>query len=287
MTEALTRLPADGLTTMGGRIVHVVTQPGAGPPVVFLGGCGVPSYEWDFVADLLPDLALVRLDRPGLMGSPWPEELPRLAAEVDTLEALLETVGAAIVLAHSMAGFHAEAVVRQRPDLVLGLVLVDGSVEMTPRQPRSRRRWLSLARLVRRAMVVPLLRLPASFLQRLLVVAQSHRQLSEPVSPLVRRTFRDPETIASVLAEQAAYADQAWDLARLRENSTWPEISTIVLTAAAVRGGRWIAKQARLATLLNARQVVVQDSHHLIMLDRPDAVAHAVRALRNMEADHD
>jgi poly(3-hydroxyoctanoate) depolymerase len=287
MTEALTRLPADGLTTMGGRIVHVVTQPGAGPPVVFLGGCGVPSYEWDFVADLLPDLALVRLDRPGLMGSPWPEELPRLAAEVDTLEALLETVGAAIVLAHSMAGFHAEAVVRQRPDLVLGLVLVDGSVEMTPRQPRSRRRWLSLARLVRRAMVVPLLRLPASFLQRLLVVAQSHRRLSEPVSPLVRRTFRDPETIASVLAEQAAYADQAWDLARLRENSTWPEISTIVLTAAAVRGGRWIAKQARLATLLNARQVVVQDSHHLIMLDRPDAVAHAVRALRNMEADHD
>jgi poly(3-hydroxyoctanoate) depolymerase len=42
---------------------------------------------------------------------------------VDTLETLLETVGAAIVVAHSMAGFHAEALVRQRPDLVVGLVL--------------------------------------------------------------------------------------------------------------------------------------------------------------------
>jgi pimeloyl-ACP methyl ester carboxylesterase len=281
MVESQTGLPADGLVTLGGRLVHMATQPGAGPPVVLLGGCGVPSYEWDFVADLLPDLALVRLDRPGLMGSPWPNELPRLAAEVDTLEALLETVGASIMVAHSMASFHAEALIRQRPDLVVGLVLVDGSAEMTPRQPRSRRRWLWLARLVRRAMVVPLLRLPALFLQRLLVVAQSHRRISEPVSPLVRRTFRDPETIASVLAEQAAYADQAWDLARLRESSAWPEIPTIVLTAAAVRGDRWIAKQSRLATLLKARQVVVTDSRHLIMLDRPDVVAQAVRALRH------
>jgi poly(3-hydroxyoctanoate) depolymerase len=280
MTEAQIRLPADGLTTLGGRIVHVVAQPGAGPPVVLLGGVGVPSYEWDFVADLLPDLALVRLDRPGLMGSPWPDELPRLAAEVDTLEGLLENVGAAIVVAHSMASFHAEALVRQRPDLVVGLVLVDGSVEMTPRQSGSRR-WLWLARLVRGAMAVPLLRLPASYLQRLLVVAQSHRRLSEPVAPVVRRTFRDPETIASVLAEQAAYADQAWDLARLRETSAWPEVPTILLTAAAVRGGRWIAKQAQLARVLKARHVVVKDSRHLIMIDRPDMVAQAVRALRN------
>lgn len=287
MTEAQIRLPADGLTTMGGRVVHVATQPGAGPPVVLLGGCGVPSYEWDFFADLVPDLALVRLDRPGLMGSPWPDELPRLAAEVDTLEALLETVGPAIVVAHSMASFHAEALVRQRPDLVVGLALVDGSVEVIQRQPRPRRRWLWLARFVRRAMAVPLLRLPASFLQRVLVVAQSHRLLSEPVSPLVRRTFRDPETIASVLAEQAAYADQAWDLAQLRESSVWPEIPTIVLTAAAVRGGRWIAKQSQLAKLLKARHVVVKDSRHLIMIDRPDVVAQAVRALRNAENDHE
>ena len=286
MVESRIRLPADGQSTLGGRVVHLVSQPGAGPPILLLGGCGVPSYDWDLVAELLPDLALIRLDRPGLLGSPWPGELPRLADEVATLEALLVTVGPAAVVAHSMAGFHAEALARKRPDLVVGLVLIDASVEWAPRRPRPRRGWLWLARFVRRAMVVRPLRPAGSFVQRVLVAAQSHRRFVEPVNPMARRTFRHPDTIASVLAEQAAYAEQAWDLAQLRESSRWPAIPTVVLSAAAGRGGRWIADQARLATLLNARQIVVADSRHLIMIDRPDVVAEAVRALRGAEDDH-
>ena len=286
MVESRTRLPADGRSTLGGRVVHLVSQPGAGPPILLLGGCGVPSYDWDLVAELLPDLALLRVDRAGLLGSPWPGELPRLADEVATLEALLVTVGPAAVVAHSMAGFHAEALARKRPDLVVGLVLIDASVEWAPRRPRPRRGWLWLARFVRRAMVVRPLRPAGSFVQRVLAAAQSHRRFVEPVNPMARRTFRDPDTIASVLAEQAAYAEQAWDLVQLRESSRWPAIPTVVLSAAAGRGGRWIADQARLATLLNARQIVVADSRHLIMIDRPDVVAEAVRALRGAEDDH-
>lgn len=286
MAEAHTALPADGLATLGGRCVHLVTQTGTGPPVVLLGGCGVPSYDWDRLADLLLDLALIRLDRPGLMGSPWPGELPRLAAEVDTLVALLESTGSAVVVAHSMASFHAEALARQRPDLVVGLVIADGSVEFPRRRPWPRRRWRWLAELVRKAMAVPPLRAPGSFGQRVLFAAQSHHRFTEPVSPLVRQTFRDPDTIASVLAEQAAYPEQAWDLAQVRERFGWPQIPTIVLTAAAGGRTRWIAKQARLATLLNARQVVVADSHHLIMIDRPDVLDEAVRALLGKSNDH-
>ena len=286
MAEAHTALPADGLATLGGRCVHLLTQTGTGPPVVLLGGCGVPSYDWDRLADLLPDLALIRLDRPGLMGSPWPGELPRLAAEVDTLVALLESTGSAVVVAHSMASFHAEALARQRPDLVVGLVIADGSVEFPRRRPWPRRRWRWLAELVRKAMAVPPLRAPGSFGQRVLFAAQSHHRFTEPVSPLVRQTFRDPDTIASVLAEQAAYPEQAWDLAQVRERFGWPQIPTIVLTAAAGGRTRWIAKQARLATLLNARQVVVADSRHLIMIDRPDVLDEAVRALLGKSNDH-
>jgi pimeloyl-ACP methyl ester carboxylesterase len=287
MARTETGLPADGLAILGGRTVHVASQPGAGPPIVLLGGCGVPSFDWDLVADLLPDLALVRLDRPGLLGSPWPAELPQLAAEVATLEALLAIAGPAIVVAHSMAGFHAEALARQRPDLVVGLVLADGSVELKPPRPMLSRGSLRLARLVRRAMVVPILRLTCSFVQRLLVAAQSHRRLTEPVDSLSKQTFRDPDTIASVLAEQAAYTGQAWDLAELRKSYVWPGVSTIVLTAAEKGGARWIAKQAQLAEILNARQVVVEDSRHLIMIDRPDVVAQAVRGLHERGDDHD
>jgi pimeloyl-ACP methyl ester carboxylesterase len=284
MTEARTVLPADGLVTLGGRCVHVVTQPGTGSPIVLLGGCGVPSFDWDEVADLLPDRALIRLDRPGLLGSPWPAELPRLATEVATLAALLSSIGPAVVVAHSMAGFHAEALTRQWPDLVVGLVLLDGSVELTPRKPRPRRRWLWLAQAADAAMRVRPLGLAGSFVQRLLFAAQSHRGMTQPVSPLVKQTFRDPDTIASVLAEQAAYAEQAWDLAQVRSSFAWPRIPTIVVTAG--RGKRWVAKQGRLAAALNARQVVVPDSRHLIMIDRPDVVAEAVGALLGGNDDH-
>jgi pimeloyl-ACP methyl ester carboxylesterase len=285
MTAARHVLPADGLATLGGRCVHVATQPGTGPPIVLLGGCGVPSFDWDQVAELLPDRALIRLDRPGMMGTPWPGELPRLADEVAILTALLESVGPAVLIAHSMASFHAEALVRQRPELVVGLGLVDGSVELTPRKPGRRRRWRWLAQAVCTAMRIPLLRLTGSFVQRLLFAAQSHRGLTEPVSPLVKRTFRDPDTIASVIAEQAAYADQAWDLAQIRESFAWPHILTIVLTAGTRT--RWVARQARLADVLGARQVVVADSRHLIMIDRPDVVAEAVGVLLGGHDDHD
>jgi pimeloyl-ACP methyl ester carboxylesterase len=110
--------------------------------------------------------------------------------------------------------------------------------------------------------------------------------LTEPVDSLSKQTFRDPDTIASVVAEQAAYAEQAWDLAELRKEYIWPAVPTIVLTAAEKRGGRWIAKQAQLAEILNARQVVVEDSRHLIMIDRPDVVAEAVRGLPERGDDH-
>jgi pimeloyl-ACP methyl ester carboxylesterase len=284
--ETQTVLPTDGLATLNGRVLHMTSHAGAGPPIVLLGGCGVPSYDWDCVADLLPDTALVRLDRPGLLGSQWPNEVPQLAAEVATLEALVALTGPVIIVAHSMAGFHAEALVRQRPDLVVGLVLADGSVELSPSRPKSRSSWLWLARFVRRAMVIPALRLPSSFIQRLLVAAQSHRCVTEPVSPLTKRTFRNAEAIASVLAEQAAYAEQAWDLAELRKDYPWPGVPTVVLTAAEKGGARWIAMQAGLAEMLKAAQIVVEDSRHLIMIDRPDVVAQAVRALREGGDDH-
>jgi poly(3-hydroxyoctanoate) depolymerase len=286
LAETQTVLPTDGLATLGGRVVHVASRAGVGPPILLLGGCGVPSYDWDSVADLLPNAALIRLDRPGLLGSPWPDELPRLAAEVATLEALVALTGPVIIVAHSMAGFHAEALVRQRPDLVVGLVLADCSVELSASRPKSRSGWLWLARFVRRAMGIPALQLPSSFTQRLLVAAQSHRSVTERASPSTRQTFRNAETIASVLAEQAAYAEQAWDLAELRKECPWPGVPTVVLTAAEKSGARWIAKQVELAEMLNAPQTVVDDSRHLIMIDRPDVVARAVRALREGGDDH-
>ena len=97
--------------------------------------------------------------------------------------------------------------------------------------------------------------------------------------------FRSRDAVPSVIAEHAAYAQQVWDLARLRESFPWPDIPTVVLTAAGEGVPRWVADQRRLARLLRARQVVIDDSRHLIMLDRPDAVVDAIRSLLGSEAD--
>ena len=48
----------------------------------------------------------------------------------------------------------------------------------------------------------------------------------------------------------------------------------------------WYAEAPVLADLLRARQVVIDDSRHLIMLDRPDVVVGAVRSLLESETDH-
>lgn len=279
--EPSTISPGSSVLTLGGRQVHLSSTRAGQPTVLLLGGCGVPSYVWDDVAALLVDLSVVRLDRPGLVDTPWPGRLPQLAEEVATLVALVEALGTPVlVIAHSMAGPHAEALVRQHPETVTGLVLIDGSVEWEPKEPGGGRGWLLAARAVRRVMTVPALQPLGPLADHAMVVAQSRRQhLFDPVDPAARATYRRGDTVASVVAEQAAYAAQIRDLARIRETAPWPGTPTVVLTAAGDGGRSWVADQRRLAELLSARQVVRDDSRHLMMLDRPDVVADALRSL--------
>lgn len=280
MTEAQTRLPADGDVRLGGRLVHVVNQPGPSLPVLLLGGCGVPSYTWDDVVDLLPDYAVLRLDRPGMAGTPWPGTMPRLDEEVDTLAALVDAAGGvAVVVAHSMAGPHAEALARLYPDLVAGLVLVDGSVEWKPRKPLGEAAWRATAQALRQGMRIPPIRFATAWAGRFLMGVQTETSLSDAMIAVARNAYGDRESIASVVAEQAAYRSQILDLAQVRAETTWPEPPTTVITAVADGGRRRVADQARLATLLGGRHILVEDSRHLVMIDRPELIAEAVRSV--------
>lgn len=281
--------PGSSVVTPGDHPVHVDHRPGSGPTVLLLGGCGVPSYVWDAVAERLPGPTLIRMDRPGLLETPWPGTMPQLAEEVATLAGLVALVGEpVVVVAHSMAGLHAEALVRRHPASVRALVLLDGSVEWEPSAPKAMAAWLRTARATRRAMqFAPLARI-GPLVDRVLASAQSRRRtVFDPVSELARDTYRRPDTVASVIAEQAAYAAQVVDLAELRRTVPWPGPPTVVLTAAADGGEGWVADQRRLAGLLDAEHVVIEDSRHLVMVDRPDIVAEQVRALVDPKDDRD
>jgi pimeloyl-ACP methyl ester carboxylesterase len=272
--------------SFGGRDVHWVHQAGSRPPVVLLGGCGVPYYVWDPVVAGLPAVELARLDRPGVGGTRWPGVLPTLAAEVATLADLIGRLDSpAVVVGHSMAGLHAEALARTHPELVSGLVLVDSSVEWKRKAPGPEALWLAAARATRAAMALRPLRPLGSLADRVLTARQSNqRSLLGPASDLAREVFRDPEAAASVIAEQAAYGRQVQDLARLRETRPFPQVEVVVLTATGDGGAQWAEDQRRLADLLGGQQVVVPESRHLMMIDQPDLVVEAVRSLRTPTA---
>lgn len=267
---------------LAGRDVRLTTRAGHGLTVVLVGGCGVPSPLWQPVVELLPGRAVTRLDRPGL-GSPWPGRLPTLAEEVDTLAALADRIGSPVVLvAHSMAGPHAEAFTRLHPDLVQGLVVVDGSVEWDLRPAGVRDRglrmfWLAAARVVRRLLRPEPFRVLGRLAGRVVVALQSRLRIWSPMPGVA--ILGEPDAAASVLAENGAYADQLRDLDQVRAQDPWPGTPTVVLTAAGDGGPSWVGDQRRLADLLGADQVVVEDSRHLMMLDCPASVADAVRTV--------
>lgn len=281
MDDALARVPGSHVTGLGGRLVHLDVTPGDGPPVVLDGGCAVPSYAFRSVRTALPGRWLVGLDRPGMVDTPWPGRLPTLAEEVATLAELCDALGEPPVLvAHSMAGPHAEALVRQHPGSVRGLVLLDASIEIdaSPPLPATERAWLAASRATLEGAQVPPLAVTASAAARLMVWGQSRRlHLTYARPPRARELFRRPDTLASIVAEQAAYARQLADLQDLLETTTWPGTPALVLTAGTRAG--WVRKQRVLTHRLGARQVVVDDSRHLMMVDRPDLVADAVLSL--------
>ena len=277
----LVRTAGSHVTALGGRLVHLEGVPGAGTPVLLLPGCAVPSYAFRPVGAALPGRWLVALDRPGMVDTPWPGHLPTLAEEVGTLLALCEAVGTPpVVVAHSMAGPHAEALVREHPGSVSGLVLLDASIEVDARRPSAAfdRAWLGASRLALEGSRLPPFAHAAALSTRVAVWSQSQRlRINYSRPPGTEELFRRPDTLATLVAEQAAYGDQLADLEDLLETTTWPGTPSVVLTAGNRTG--WVRKQRVLAHRIGAEQVVVDDSRHLMMVDRPDAVADAVLGL--------
>lgn len=275
-----------------GRQLTVHERPGKGPPVVFLNGCAVAAALWRPVLEQLDGAHLVTFDRPGL-GTPWPGELPRLDQEVDSLIALIELVGGPVLLvAHSMAAFHAEALVRLRPDLVSGVVMVDGSVEWLGRRPRPAPLWP--ARAAYRITSTPVLRWTGGLAHRIGVRLQSANSLPAQTMWRFHQLYSDPDSVAMGLAETVAYAGQAWDLLQVRADHPMPEVPVRVLSATQSAGWspksrvprHWRSTQQRWARLLggeagSASQSDVEGSRHMMMLDRPDAVVAAINEVRS------
>lgn len=283
-----TRLPGD-LAAVGGGRLHVVSE-GTGPPVLLTAGLGGAWFDWIPVMSLLRQRhRAIAFDRPGLGGSPPSPGHRTLRREADLLAALACWAGgSAIVVAHSLAGLHAEAFARLYPGRVRGLVLVDPSVEPRRRSfARTLTRLTPLARLAGTvADVTGATRLAGPGVRRAVMRRICERGDVAPPE-YVRAFFSRPggaqgHVLGALLAEDLEYRQMAADLRTLRTHRPFPTVPLRVITALGrVRSPEeWRRAHTALAALSpRGRQIVLPGVGHMVQVDRPEAVAEAVTDL--------
>lgn len=263
----------------GGREVQIYESSGPANAhnVLLLGGCGVDAVFWRDVGRDLAEVNVTALNRPGLGGTLWPQRIPTLAEEISTLAELTANTGSpVVVVGHSMASFHVEAFARMHPDLVAGIVIVDGSAEWLDRQPKPVAPWS--ARLIHILTNPRPLHGLGSIVYRRAASIQSHVPAKILGRVRIRLAYDSPDALAMSLAELIAYRSQAWDLLCLRAEHPMPDRPVLVLSAETTGEPDGLRRQRRLADQLGGRQIVVEASKHLIMIDRPHVIARAVRA---------
>ncbi|BCJ36102.1 hypothetical protein Athai_36050 [Actinocatenispora thailandica] len=290
-----------GLVRLDGELVHLVDG-GSGPAVLFCCGLGQSWFDWDAVIPLLRGHRLVRLNRPGLGLSPRSARPSTLEVEAARIAAAADHVSPTApvtVVAHSAAALHAEAYARTAPHRVAGLVLVDPSYEpdaVATEQPlraietAARRADAPLSGLLA---AVPVGRLVGPAAMRLGYRLSTARRLAgpdrpgwprrpDPVPQALEAVYSSGDTLAAIVAELTGYRGQAVALRAMRA-APFPAVPARVLAATyrrtAERAAAWSAATAALAAELSADHVTLPDAAHLAMLDRPDAVAAAVRAV--------
>jgi pimeloyl-ACP methyl ester carboxylesterase len=100
-----------------------------GAPVLLLASGAHDRHDYDELRDLLPgSLRTIALDWPGHGESPAPETPTSAMSFADLAEVVVERLapGGAIVMGNSVGGFSAARLAIRRPELVRGLVIVDG-----------------------------------------------------------------------------------------------------------------------------------------------------------------
>ncbi|MCH0539080.1 alpha/beta hydrolase [Streptomyces sp. MUM 203J] len=270
-------------------VPHHVTVEGTGPVCVLSAGLALAWFDWDPVMPLLtPHRTVVRFDRPGHGLSARARTAPTAEGEARRIAAVLDALpGTAArpvtVVGHSLAGFHAEAFARLYPGRAAGLVLVDASVEEHARVPGARGARTAAARALEAALGgvgAPVVLGPSA--RRVMVRLGRARHAPDPAPrALVRRCYRTRRVLGGALSENTHYRAVAAGLLALRTACPLPPGLPVTVLAAPGRPDgtdAWTVRQRALADRLGARFGAVRESGHLMMLDRPDAVAEAVLA---------
>jgi pimeloyl-ACP methyl ester carboxylesterase len=279
------QLPGE-FVLVGEDHLHAVSEGAGTPPVLLSSGLGGAWFDWIPVMERLRDRTrVIAFDRPGLGGSPPGRGRAGLYEEAARLAGLARWAGPpVIVVAHSLAGFHAEAFARLYPELLYGMVLVDPSAEQdVPRHARRLSRLAPAARFAGRAAgLTGVARFAGPRIRGLVMRRISERGDVAPPE-FARAVYTRAHVLGALLAEHAEYRQAAADLLALRESAPFPYVPLQVITALGdVRGDGedWKSAHADLAALSpHGGQIVLPRTGHLVQIDRPEVVAEAVERL--------
>jgi pimeloyl-ACP methyl ester carboxylesterase len=270
--------------------VHLVDEGGAvpgGPVALLESGLGGSWLGWDPVVAALPQepgsalpLRVLRADRPGLGRSRPAPGVPSLALRAAWTAALLDAVGVrgpVVVCGHSLGGLYAEAFARLYPQRVSGVVLVEAHAPNVTGEVLGRRQArVRTARLVGGAFrCAGLSQVVAPAVRRLGMRTQSVRRGDQSdVGDAYRSAYGAGHCLTEALVERVLVRDFLAELARLREGTRFPQVPLRVLSAPGASPEVYRA-QARMSPA--GRHVEVAGALHLMPVDRPDAIAVAVR----------
>ena len=123
--------PPGDLVDIGGRKLHLLMTPGAGPPLVIVAALGIPAIDWLAIQRALaPDVSVVLYDRGGIGWSdpgPWPRTAARMADELHALLTAARIKPPYVLAGHSLGGLIALIYTALHRDHVAGLALIDSS----------------------------------------------------------------------------------------------------------------------------------------------------------------
>ena len=247
--------------------------PGGDPPALLLHGIGNYGRYWDAFADAIAGrLRLIAPDARGHGDSAKPEDAYAPSAFAGDAIAVLDAFGVdrAIVVGHSMGGFHATVLAATHPERVSGLVIVDAGPEALP-EGASRARRLSLER-------------PDWFAGR--AAAEAYLRQTSPgyddsvYEDRLRWLFREDSGRLHWRSSKDA-------LARILDGSaergsSWARASSLAMPMLLVRGTRSPVLSAegalRLQRTIPRAALLELDAAHNVALDRPRELAEALVA---------
>ena len=246
-----------------------VTDLGEGPVLVLLHAFPLDHRMWLPVAEQLADrgMRLIVPDLPGFGHEPVPEQEPGLDVMADQVLVALADRGVTdfAVAGLSMGGYVVMELLRQVPERIRAIALVDTKMSADPPEARTGRLVVadrvvaeqSTESLV--AAMVPNLLGPTTLAQRPVVEATVAQWIREA----------DPAGVAWAQRAMAARPDSAADLAAFRG-------SALVLAGIEDAISPPAEQQSMADTIPNAALVLLPGSGHLSAVEDPDAVAHAL-----------